>query len=176
MGKSSTINKQRRGRLTKPSPLKQGHLVSQFDCGQSNLSDWLRKRAKKASENDTARTYVVCRGTKKVVAYYSLAAGAVAHAEAPGALRRNAPDPIPVIVLARLAVDKTEAGQGIGTSLLSEACKRSVQAAKIIGARALIVHAINDEVIAFYQSVGFQQISSDPNTLFIPIKTLIHGL
>jgi GNAT superfamily N-acetyltransferase len=171
MGKPNTVKKQRRGQLTRPSPLKEGHLVSRFDCGQPNLSEWIRKRAKKA-QNDTARTFVVCRGTKTVVAYYTLAAGAVAHAEAPSPLRRNAPDPVPVIILARLAVDKSEAGQGIGKSLLSEACKKAIQAAKIIGARALIVHAINEEAVPFYKSIGFQRLSPGSKTLFIPIKTI----
>ncbi len=167
---------QRRARLASPAPLKQIHDLTLFDCDRPALNDWLRKWAWKASKTDTARTYVVCRGAKKVVAYFALAAGAVHHIDAPRSLRQNSPDPVPVIVLARLAVDKNEAGQGLGGALLSDAIKRSLRAAQIIGARALLVHALDERAKAFYEKFQFAPFSANAQTLYLPMKTLRDGL
>ncbi|MGD9981129.1 MAG: GNAT family N-acetyltransferase [Hyphomonadaceae bacterium] len=164
-------------RITNPAVLKVGHDVTGFDCGREQLNAWLRDRAKKASENDIARTYVVCRGSKRVVGYYALAAGAVAHASAPGGLSRNTPDPIPVIILARLGVDAREQGQGIGRDLLADAMRRALQAARIIGARALLIHALDADAATFYEALGMKRLKApEEATFFITMKEMRAGL
>lgn len=165
---------QTESRLSKPAPLKGGHKVELFQCGRPQLDDWLKKRALAAMDGGTARTIVVCRGNTKVVGYFSLAAGSVEHEGAPGSLRRNSPDPIPVIVIARLAVSNEEQAKGLGAALLGEAMKRAVRASNIIGARALIVHALDDKAASFYCEHGFQKMNGE--TYFIPIKSIISGL
>ncbi|HVY41693.1 MAG TPA: GNAT family N-acetyltransferase [Hyphomicrobiaceae bacterium] len=160
------------GRISKPAALKAGHDLSLFDCERDEINTWLKEKARHALEADTARVYVVCRGAKKVIAFYALAAGGVARNEAPGALRRNCPDPIPVIILAMLGVDKSEKGQGIGQDLLSDAMRRSIQAAKIIGARALLVHALDAKTAEYYVEHGFRAFDSKAETLFLSMKAI----
>ncbi len=160
------------GRLAKPVALGSRHDLSTFDCGREPITGWLRARARDAIEADTARVYVVCRGARKVVAFYALAAGGVARSEAPGALRRNSPDPIPVIILAVLGVDKSEQGQGLGQDLLSDAMRRALQASKIIGARALLVHALDARTSNFYLQHGFSRFGGEAETLFVPMKVI----
>src|SRR5215467_3733281 len=99
--------------ISAPEKLEPEHAFPQFHCGEATLDDWLRKRALQNEESGASRTYVACQG-KRVVGYYALAAGAVAHAEAPGRVRRNMPDPVPVMVIGRLAVDQTVQGQALG--------------------------------------------------------------
>jgi GNAT superfamily N-acetyltransferase len=111
----------------------------------------------------------VCVG-KKVVGYYTLAAGAITHAEAPGRIRRNMPDPLPVMVLGRLAVDKSFHGQGVGTGLLRDAVLRIVQAAEIAGIRAILVHAISEAAKRFYEKYGFVTSPVDPLTVMITVS------
>lgn len=161
----------RRGMLTKPAPLKRGHDVNSFECDREDLTIWLKKWARRAAENETARTYVVCRG-RKVVAFYSLAAGAVAHEGAPSALRRNTPDPIPVIILARLARHSEEKGQKLGAALVVDAMRRAVRAADIIGARAFLVHALDARAADWYRSLDFRPFTTHGQTLFLPMKTV----
>lgn len=164
-------------KLARPVVLKPSHDVSAFDCGRSEIDGWLRERALKATESDTARTFVVCRGARRVVGYHALAAGAVAHAGAAGALRRNSPDPVPVIVLARLGVDRSEQGRGLGQDLLADAMRRALQAAKIIGARALVVHALDAGAARFYEARGFRRLSAESEgALFVTMKELREGL
>jgi GNAT superfamily N-acetyltransferase len=160
------------GRLSKPVALGLRHDLSDFNCGREPITTWLQSRARYAVEADTARVYVVCRGARKVVAFYALAAGGVARSEAPGALRRNSPDPIPVIVLAVLGVDKTEQGHGLGQDLVSDAMRRALQAAKIIGARALLVHALDAGTAEFYLRLGFRPFGGETETLFLAMKTI----
>lgn len=173
---------ERRPKLSKPAALKPGHIVAAFDCGRPELTEWLKERGKKAVETGTAQTFVVCRGTKAVVGYFSLAAGAVDHLDektgerAPRALRQNSPDPIPVVVLGRLAVDKSEQRNGLGGALVSEAMKRSAQASRIIGARALLVHALDEPLVTYYQSLGFKRFNLTSQTLFLEMKTIRDGL
>jgi GNAT superfamily N-acetyltransferase len=162
--------------VTKPAPLRAGHDVAGFDCGREPINVWLKDRAKKAIEGDTARTYVVCRG-KRVIGYYALAAGAVAHAQAPSGLSRNTPDPIPVIILARLGVDARDQGRGLGQDLLSDAMRRSLQAARIIGARALLIHALDADAARFYEGVGMKRLKPpDEMTFFVSMKEMRAGL
>ena len=112
--------------LTVPQKLRADHELLQFNCGEPTLDDWLRRRALQNEERGASRTYVVCRDLR-VVAYYALAVGAVAHAGAPGRVRRNMPEPIPVMIIGRLAVDREFHGNGLGQGLLRDAVLRTLQ-------------------------------------------------
>ena len=140
--------------ISPPEKLSVAHDLSAFDCGEPVLNDWLRRRALQNEASGASRTYVVC-ASRRVLGYYTLAVGAVTHAEAPGRIRRNMPDPAPVMVLGRLAVDKSAQGRHIGGGLLRDAVLRTVQAAEIAGLRAILVHAISGEAKRFYESYGF---------------------
>jgi GNAT superfamily N-acetyltransferase len=162
------------GELSPPQPIAETHRVADFSCGRTELDDFLRSRALKA-EGRTARTYVVCRGDI-VVAFYAIAMGSVQRTGTPGRLRRNAPDQLPVTILARMGVDSTLKGQGLGRALLKDALQRILQASTIIGARAVLVHAIDDEVRPFYLKYGFVEYPADSRTLFLPIETLADAI
>jgi GNAT superfamily N-acetyltransferase len=151
-------------RLSPPEKLSTDHDLSGFDSGEPALDDWLRRRALHNEARGAPRTYVVCFG-RKVVGYYALSAGAVAHAHAPGRVRRNMPDPIPVVILGRLAVDKAAHRQSVGTGLLRDAVLRTLQAAEIAGVRAILVHAISEAAKRFYEKYGFIASPVDPMTL-----------
>jgi len=110
-----------------PQPLADHHQLVDFDSGEPSLDDWLKRRAARNQANGPSRTYVVCEGAA-VIGYYCLAAGAIGHAEAPSAMKRNRPDPIPVLVLGRLVIHKDHHQQGIGTALLRDAILRAIQA------------------------------------------------
>lgn len=139
------------------------------------MSEWLQKRAAANQASGGSRTYAVCAG-RSVVGYYALAPGAVAPLAAPGALRRNMPSPVPVFVLGRLAVHEQWTGQGIGSDLLKDALLRCVQAAEIVGGRALLCHAIDDEAKAFYLKHGFQVSPIEPMTVMLGMQGLARGL
>jgi GNAT superfamily N-acetyltransferase len=156
------------GKPGPPEKLSAGHDLSGFDSGEPALDDWLRRRARQNELSGASRTYVVC-AEKKVVGYYTLAAGAITHAEVPGRIRRNMPDPIPVMILGRLAVDKTFHGQGVGTGLLRDAVLRIVQAAEIAGIRAILVHAISEAAKRFYEKYGFVPSPVDALTVMITV-------
>ena len=151
-----------------PEKLASHHEISAFDSGEPALDDWLRRRALQNEASGASRTYVVCLG-KTVVGYYALSAGVVAHTHAPGRIKRNMPDPIPVIVLGRLAVDQTFHGKGVGTGLLRDATLRVLQAAEIAGVRAILVHAISEVAKRFYEKYGFIASPVDPMTVMITI-------
>src|SRR5215469_4854945 len=141
-------------RISAPQKISPEHDLSNFNCGEPALDDWLRRRALSNEETGASRTYVVCI-ENRVVGYYALAVGAVTHAEAPGRIRRNMPDPVPVMVLGRLAVDETAQGRDIGRGLLRDAILRTLQAAEIAGIRAVLVHAISERAQQFYLRAGF---------------------
>jgi GNAT superfamily N-acetyltransferase len=151
-----------------PERLSAGHDLSGFDCGESALDEWLRRRALQNESNGASRTYVVGVGLK-VVGYYTLAHGAVVHAEAPGRVGRNMPDPVPAMLLGRLAVDRVFQGRKIGAGLLCDAVLRTIQAAEIAGIRAILVHAISPAAKRFYESYGFVSSPVDPLTVMITI-------
>lgn len=155
-------------KITAPEKLSGAHDLSGFHSGEAALDDWLRRRALANEESGASRTYVVCV-KKKVVGYYSLAAGAVAHAEAAGRVKRNMPDPIPVMVLGRLAVDKEFQNRGIGAGLLRDAVLRTVQAAEIAGIRAILVHALSEAAKRFYEKHGFIASPVGPMTVMITV-------
>jgi predicted N-acetyltransferase YhbS len=156
------------GSIRAPEKLTPDHDLSQFQCGEPALDDWLRRRALQNEDSGASRTYVACDGNK-VVGYYALAAGAVAHIDAPGRVRRNMPDPVPVMVIGRLAVDQTLQGQALGPALLRDAILRTLQAADIAGIRAILVHAISERAKAFYEKWGFISSPMDPMTLMITV-------
>jgi len=152
--------------LTAPELFTAAHDASAFDCGLSSLGEWLKRRALANQGAGASRTYVVCRG-QAIVGYYALAAGGIEHAEAPGRVKRYMPDPVPMMVLARLAVDRSVQGQGLGAGLLKDAVLRVMQAADIVGVRGILVDAVDDTVRAFYERFGFR-----PSTTF-PLKVMI---
>jgi GNAT superfamily N-acetyltransferase len=156
------------GAIRPPEKLSATHDLSDFDSGEPVLDEWLRRRALHNEASGSSRTYVVCVG-KNVVGYYTLAVGAVGHADAPGRVRRNMPDPLPVMVLGRLAVDTEHQRRGIGTGLLRDAVLRTVQAAEIAGIRAILVHAISATAKRFYEGCGFIASPIDPLTVMITV-------
>jgi len=154
--------------LTAPEHLTAAHDVSAFDSGVPGLDDWLRKRALTNEETGASRTYVVCAGGS-VVGYYALATGGVAQAQAPGRVRRNMPDPVPVMILGRLAVNGGWQGRNLGASLLRDAVVRTLQAAEIGGIRAILVDAVSEDAKRFYERYGFRASPVDPMILMITV-------
>ncbi len=157
--------------LSAPESIAEHHDLEPFDFGEPELDSWLRKRALANEREHASRTFVVCSG-KIVVGYYCLAAGSVARADAPGSIRRNMPQSIPVIVLGRLAVDRRWSGKGIGAGLLKDAVVRSIQVTQEIAARALLVHAISEPARKFYLKFGFVESPINPMTLMINLSRL----
>lgn len=158
------------GRLKAPQQLGDAHDLATFDCGEAALNAWLTQRARSNERDGASRTFVVTDGPKRVVGYYCLSTGAVARVDAPGRVRRNMPDPIPVMVLGRMAVDLQYRGKGIGKGLLKDALLRTLQVASEVGVRALLVHAISDQAREFYLHWGFQASPTHSMTLMIPLK------
>jgi len=158
----------RRGSFRAPEKLSPAHDLAAFDSGEVVLDDWLRRRAAQNESSGASRTYVICAGTR-VAGYYSLAVGAATHEQVSGRIKRNMPDPIPVVILGRLAVDKAFQRKGIGTGLLKDAVLRTMQAAEIAGIRALLVHEISDAAKRFYEAYGFIASPVDPMTVMITL-------
>ena len=152
-----------------PERLSPNHILDEFISGTAALDDWLRQRAHRNEVEGASRTYVV-RDCERVVSYYSLATGSIANSNVPGRVRRNRPDPIPVMVLGRLAVDLSWQGKGLGNSLLQDSILRTLSISEIAGVRALMVHAISDEAKAFYQARSFIECPGHPMTLMLMLK------
>ena len=159
-----------------PAPLTPDHQLAAFDCGNDILSDWLRRRALANQISHASRTFVVCHGDAEVVGYYSLATGAIARKSAPGAIRRNMPEPIPVIVLGRLAVDIRYQGASLGGALLRDALLRVLAVSREVAVKALVVHAISDDARKFYRRYDFIESPTDPMTLLLPLTTIATAL
>jgi GNAT superfamily N-acetyltransferase len=158
--------------LSAPVSLTAEHDLSSFDCGEPALNDWLRHRALK-NESRFSRTYVVCENTR-VVAYFCISAGAVERAAAPGKVRRNAPDTIPVSVIGRLAVSRDHAGKGLGADILADALRRIALASQSIGIGAVLVQAKDEAAKRFYMRCAeFIEYPNDSRTLFLPIETVV---
>ncbi len=158
--------------LSAPVRVTAEHDLSAFDCGEPVLNDWLRQRALK-NESRYSRTYVVCE-ENRVVAYFCISAGAVERAAAPGKIRRNAPDTIPVSVIARLAVSRDHAGRGLGADILSDALRRIAVASQNIGIAAVLIHAKDEAAKRFYMKCAeFVEYPADSRTLFLPIETVV---
>lgn len=157
--------------LIPPAPITADQELANFDCGESSLNEWLKKRAFKNHVAGASRCFVVCAGVK-VIGYYSLSAGAISHEAAPKAMRRNMPNPLPILLLGRLAVDKRYHNQRIGQALLRDAMIRAVSVASDAGVFALLVHALSDQAKQFYLSRGFIESPLQPMTLLMTIETI----
>lgn len=154
-----------------PVPVTRDHVLSGFTCGITSLDDWLVKRALANEASSASRTFVVTENDR-VVAYYALATGSVPLVDAPGKVRRNMPDPVPVMVLARLAVDHNYQGLGLGQALLKDALLRTVHAADLAGIRAVMVHAISEEAKSYYLRAGFVESRHHAMTLFLTLQEI----
>jgi GNAT superfamily N-acetyltransferase len=155
--------------LEAPIPLTDAHETMGFDCGVESLNTWLTRRAWANQVSGASRTYVVT-AAGRVVGYYCLASGALALQEAPGSVRRNRPDPIPMAVLGRLAVDRAWQGSGLGVALLRDAFERTRTASTLLGIRGLLVHALSEEASAFYVRHGFVPSLTRSMTLVLSLK------
>ena len=158
-------------RLGAPQPLTARHLLDTFGCGEPSLDEWLKRRALANQLGGASRTFVVADVEDRVVGYYSLAAGAVSRNLATGSVRRNMPDPVPVLVLARLAVERHAQGMQLGAALLQDAVNRAVSVSQNAGVRALLVHALDDKAKQFYLHYGFVESPLHPLTLMLPLHT-----
>jgi GNAT superfamily N-acetyltransferase len=154
--------------LSAPVPLAPGHALDDFRSGVEPLDDWLKRRARHNEAGGGSRTFVLCAG-QRVVGYYSLAAGSLLPNAATGQVRRNMPNPVPVILLGRLAVDQAWQGKGLGGDLLHDAVLRALSAGEVVGVRAMLVHAISAEAKAFYEKLGFHPSPIDPMMLMITL-------
>jgi GNAT superfamily N-acetyltransferase len=157
--------------LLAPQPLVEHHRTEGFTSGITSLDDWLKRRALANQASGASRTFVVC-DEHRVIGYYAVAAGAISIQDASGRFRGNMPDPIPVAILARLAMDQAYQGQGIGRALFRDGARRVIHAADTIGIRGIVVHALSEEAKAFYQAIGFDPSPVDPMTLLVALTDL----
>lgn len=161
--------------ITAPQHLTSEHDVSDFDSGVPELDNWLKRRALQNEANRASRTFVITDG-KRVIGYYALATGAVSHEVASGRVRRNMPEPIPVMVLGRLAVDRQHQGAGLGTALLRDALLRTLQAADVAGIRAVLLHAVSEDARRFYLHYGFAESPVVSMTMMITLADIEKAL
>jgi GNAT superfamily N-acetyltransferase len=157
--------------LTPPQPLADHHDLAVFHSGEPPLDDWLKRRARANQASGASRTFVLCQGDR-VVAYYALASGAITVDAAPGRFRRNMPSPIPVVVLARLAVDQDWQARGLGRALFRDAARRVAHAADSIGIRGIVVHAISENAKRFYLALGFDPSPLESMTLMVTLADI----
>jgi GNAT superfamily N-acetyltransferase len=162
------------GITTSPVALTGNHEVSEFNCGNDTLNEWLIKRALKNQTSGASRTFVISQ-SNKVVGYYALASGSVERMLSPKSIARNMPEPIPVMILGRLAIDVGMQGQQLGSALLRNALLRTLSVSKNVGIRAILVHAISEDAKRFYLGYGFQVSPIDSMTLMLPLRH-IEGL
>jgi len=158
--------------LTPPETLSSHHSCSDFSCGIASLDDWLKRRAPNNQLSGASRTFVVVDDEQRVRGFYALAAGAVAHQMATSSVRRNMPDPVPVMVLGRLAVDRRAQGIQLGAALLQDAVYRAITVSQNTGVRALLVHALHEQAKAFYEHYGFQESPQHPMTLMLRLNSV----
>ena len=158
--------------LGPPEPLTASHRLDDFECGEAVLDDWLKRRALANQSSGASRTFVVTDQDGRVCGYYAMAAGAVSHQLATSSVRRNMPDPVPVMVLARLAVDRGAQGLHAGAALLWDAVNRAVAVSQNAGVRALLVHALHEKARQFYEHYGFQPSPTHPMTLMLRLSSV----
>lgn len=161
--------------LSAPAALTRDHTLADFDSGTAELDDWLKRLALKNEVHGASRTFVVAVGNR-VVGYYCLSTGAIVRAASPKPMQRNMPDPIPVVVMGRLAVDVAHQGHGIGSALVRDAILRVLHAAESIGIKALLVHALSDDAKRFYLDRGFVASPTAPMTVCLVLDTARSGL
>ncbi len=159
------------GKITRPEIITPDHDLTLFDCGHEILNEWLQKRSLKNQGLNASNTYVICYN-KRVVGFYAIATGSIERLYAPSAVTRNMPDPIPVMVLGRLAIDRSYRGQKLGAALLKDAMLRTLKVSQIVGVKALLVHAISEEAKKFYMHFGFQESPVNSMTLLLTIKKI----
>jgi GNAT superfamily N-acetyltransferase len=153
-------------------PLERNHQLDGFDSGADELDGWLRRYARMADAAGTARSYVLA-DDNRVLGYYALTPAAVNRRDLPERHAKGMPaHPIGVILLARLAVDRSLQGQGYGRALMADAAVRTLQAADLVGARAMLVHARDERAAAFYERLGFTRSATDALHLMVLIKDL----
>ncbi|MDP3704795.1 MAG: GNAT family N-acetyltransferase [Legionellaceae bacterium] len=157
--------------LTAPCLLSIEHALLDFDSGELSLNDWLKQRALKNQLSGASRCFVICNG-QKVIGYYSLSAGAIGHDSAPKIMRRNMPNPVPVLLLGRLAIDKHFHNQGLGSALLRDAMMRAMSIADDAGIFAVLVHALSEPAKQYYLSRGFVVSPIQPMTLIVTLETV----
>jgi GNAT superfamily N-acetyltransferase len=158
--------------LGPPEPLAAAHRLDDFECGEAVLDEWLKRRALANQASGASRTFVITDESGRVLGYYALAAGAVSHQLATSGVRRNMPDPVPVMVLARLAVDHRAQGLHFGAALLQDAVNRAVAVSQNAGVRALLVHALHEKARQFYEHYGFQPSPTHPMTLMLRLSSV----
>lgn len=158
-------------RLSAPGPLCAAHVLEAFDCAEASLDAWLKRRALANQLSGASRTFVVADPNGSVDGYYAMAAGAVSRQSATTSVRHNMPDPVPVMVLARLAVDRRAQGIKLGAALLQDAVTRAVAVSENTGVRALLVHALDERAKQFYEHYGFQESPQHPMTLMLRLIT-----
>lgn len=158
--------------LKEPTPLTAEHQINSFSCGEPVLDEWLKRRALANQTSGASRTFVIANNECQIMAYYALAAGAIAHQDVSRSIRQNMPDPVPVMVLARLAVDVRAQGMKLGAALLQDALQRCVLVSQNTGVRALLVHALSDRARQFYEYYGFKASPTHPMTLMLRLNLL----
>jgi GNAT superfamily N-acetyltransferase len=158
--------------LGPPEPLAASHRLDDFECGEAALDDWLKRRALSNQSSGASRSFVVTDEGGHVRGYYAMAAGAVAHRLATSGVQRNMPDPVPVMVLARLAVDRRAQGLHLGAALLQDGINRAVAVSQNAGVRALLVHALDEKARQFYEHYGFQPSPTHPLTLMLRLGSV----
>jgi GNAT superfamily N-acetyltransferase len=158
-------------RLSEPQPLNETHELADFFSGTESLDDWLKRRARPNQVSGASRTFVIAE-RHRVVGYYALASGAITVASGVGRFRRNMPDPFPVVVLGRLAIDRSQQGRGLGRMLFRDCALRVAHAADTIGIRGIVVHAISEQAKAFYLALGFDASPRDPMTLMVTLADI----
>lgn len=162
-------------KLSPPHPLSVDHELDAFNCGEPSLNEWLKKRAIKNQISGASRCFVVCTN-KTIIGYYTLSAGAIIHESVPKNMRRNMPDPLPILLLGRLAIDMNYHNKGIGSALLRDAMIRTLHVADDAGIFAILVHALSKEAKQFYLSRGFVESPLQPMTLMMTLETVRSAL
>ena len=155
-----------------PHPLISSLLLDEFSCAEGSLDQWLKRRALANQIAGASRTFVVADSADRVLGYYAMAAGAVSHQDATSSVRRNMPDPIPVMILARLAVDRRAQGIQLGAALLQDAVQRAVAVSQNAGVRAMLVHALHEQAKQFYLYYGLQESPVHPLTLMLRLASI----
>ena len=159
-------------KLTKPEELNSGHPVANFTCGKAALDDWLKRRALRSHLAKDSRVYVVCDDADEIVGYYAICSSVVARKEATPKIRKNAPDPVPMVLIARLAVRQDMQDKGVGSALVRDAIFRTINASAHIGVKGILLHAMDDAAASFYAHLGFRPSPVDSRLMMVRLKDI----